>query len=197
MKISTVFVLSSIALISPALAVPTVSNTSPVVIAEPLTITGSIYPGGPELNLTGTIEELVPKIKELYPDWNPAGNSTSKKRSIEARYFQGQPTCWTPGDRDAYYPGIIGGAKYLQGLGLASCGHPGPVGCTRVSCSWGNGIYLCANKAVGIPCKRIGDAAIRIADSCWWTDSLKVYKYTRGYWTDTTGYYIKVAGDNC
>ncbi|KAK6343603.1 hypothetical protein TWF730_011194 [Orbilia blumenaviensis] len=196
MKVSTSVILGLVALLSPASGAP--AATDPSSVTNVLTITGSIVPGGPELNLTGTLEELIPKIKEVYPNWDPLANPDTEKRSIEARYFQGSPTCWQAGDWDAAWKQLLAyNVPYLQNLGNAACGHSAVQECTRVSCSWGNAIYLCGKKSVGVPCKRIGDAAKTIAEKCYWSEPLDINRWTRGYWADTTGYYVKVAGDRC
>ncbi|KAK6525975.1 hypothetical protein TWF281_011018 [Arthrobotrys megalospora] len=125
MKLLTSISFSLAALLPLAYAAPAPTDSVPAVpVVDPgaMTITGSIFPGGPELNLTGTLEELIPKIKELYPDWDPvADTSPAAKRSIEARYFQGRPTCWQPGEWDADRSTIrFDGVPYLQGLGNAA-----------------------------------------------------------------------------
>ncbi|KAF3213753.1 hypothetical protein TWF106_009410 [Orbilia oligospora] len=43
--------------------------------------TGSLYPGGPEVDLTGTLNEIIPELKKLYPDLNPVSTATTSASS--------------------------------------------------------------------------------------------------------------------
>ncbi|KAK6523507.1 hypothetical protein TWF281_001487 [Arthrobotrys megalospora] len=202
MRIPAFITLSFVALLSLSSAIPTAPSPKldvEAALASPITITGSMFPGGPVLNLTGTIQDLFPQIKEKYPNWDPQADITpNTKPSIGARYLQGRPVCfaWSgyPADR-----GIIAYvvAKSLINLGNLGCYARG---CQAVGCAANSGVFLCPSSgSITVPCKRIGETAFEIAKACARVESRPNFFmiWTEGNWWDTNGFNIAVAGANC
>ncbi|KAK6527205.1 hypothetical protein TWF281_010395 [Arthrobotrys megalospora] len=167
-------------------------------IVEPMNIHGFITPGGPVFNFTGTLDEIIPQIKVLYPDWNPEvadltpTPTTSPNPTRVKRYFQGRPTCWLVVGWNTSRSGAFAQGDYLIALGNnVMCGAEAGT-CSRTGCNNGAAVDLCNDRTtkVDMPCPRVGGAAKEIA-----TDCVTVYngrETTRGQWFDTTGYNVVV-----
>lgn len=135
----------------------------------PMQWTGQVHPGGPNITLEGDMQDIINQIKTMDPAFKfpqpseeemktfsmepLASNTTLAKRQYPTytlcnrREFR---------DADIYY--INHGEMYLYSLhGL--CTLPAGAGqCSRVSCSYGSGIYYCndADHPQYINCAEIG-----------------------------------------
>ncbi|KAK8127251.1 hypothetical protein PG984_008359 [Apiospora sp. TS-2023a] len=112
---------------------------------------GQIEVGGPEMNFSGTIQEVVAQIKQINPDF-PAGLNTSLSFKQDDKPNDGhQVQCGIGGDAGdhAYVNDIWAGIDYLHGI-PGNCGvNAGPRNtCSRVSCSWNSGIWLCSDNGL-------------------------------------------------
>ncbi|KAK7981400.1 hypothetical protein PG988_003638 [Apiospora saccharicola] len=112
---------------------------------------GQIEVGGPEMNFSGTIQEVVAQIKQINPDF-PAGLNNSLPFKQDDKPNDGhQVQCDIGGDADggAYLSDIWAGIDYLHGI-PGNCGvNAGPPNsCSRVSCSWNSGIWLCSDNGL-------------------------------------------------
>ncbi|KAK6342477.1 hypothetical protein TWF718_007880 [Orbilia javanica] len=204
MKISMIIsVLSSIALFNPVFGTPTPTPTPTPGVADdleavpsPMFWIGTPIPGGPEVRLNGTADEIVAQIREINPDWEGAPIPTSTSTIDEdpthvKRYFQHHPTCdlvaggWA---RDAPLDPAI---QILRILGSSLCGAPRR-SCARAVCNQNSGIELCNDREtnVQISCDRLAGAAEKIRDQCnKWDGFVRIVK---GQWFDTTGYNVVV-----
>ncbi|KAK6512506.1 hypothetical protein TWF481_001390 [Arthrobotrys musiformis] len=170
------------------------SNAASSGIVTGMNIHGYITPGGPVFNFTGPLEEIIPQIQELYPDWDPTAPTptTSEDPTKVKRYFQNRPTCfkvvgWNTGRAGAY-----GQAAYLEALGEHTMCGAEARSCARTGCNQNSAVDLCNDRTtkVDITCPRVGRAAKEIAKDC-----LYIYngeETTRGQWFDTTGYNVVV-----
>lgn len=109
-----------------------------------------VSPGGPLVNLSGTIEEVHTELLKLNPDWDThylaeketrgIADTTSsiQKRSFDlSSYFCGGrwPAClWAE---------IRHGVSYLRGVQGRPVNGAGPGNCGRVSCSYDSAIWWC------------------------------------------------------
>lgn len=180
-------------------------------LSGPMRWTGSIE-GGPELNLTGTLQEVLPQILALNPGWVPpvevAGldlRSPSKelaKRNLAAtrtiaenpslvrRYFKDRPTCNSvPGNLAEGWVIEGYGIPWLRAIGIAGvmCGAD-PHVCAKCYCDYGSKIELCndRNTKVDIPCDRLAGAAGEIVKDCG--EFIAGDNRFKGHWWDTTTY---------
>ncbi|EGX54113.1 hypothetical protein AOL_s00004g146 [Orbilia oligospora ATCC 24927] len=113
-------------------------------IVTPMNIHGYITPGGPVFNFTGTLEQVIPQIKELYPDWDPTvPTPTTENPSKVKRYFQNRPTCWLVVGWNTGRAGAFGQADYLEALGEHTmCGAEART-CARTGCNNESAVDLC------------------------------------------------------
>ncbi|KAK6499150.1 hypothetical protein TWF481_011721 [Arthrobotrys musiformis] len=186
-------------------------------ITGPMIWSGSID-GGPEFSLEGTLEEVLPQILELNPQWElpaevaslgvvpPSPSEARAKRnlaptrtvsqnpSLVERYFKNRPTC---------NPSTITGSlahewvltawsiPWLRSLGDKGvlCGAQAYL-CVRCSCEFGTKVELCNNTVnkIDISCRRLGDAAQIILDDCGEYIDIIGEIVVKGEWWDTTGY---------
>ncbi|RVD86221.1 uncharacterized protein DFL_004509 [Arthrobotrys flagrans] len=163
-------------------------------IVGPMNIHGYITPGGPVFNFTGTLEEIIPQIQELYPDWNPEvpTPTTSEDPSKVKRYFQHRPTCFQVVGWNTNRAGAYAQAAYLEALGEHTMCGAEARSCARTGCVNGAAVDLCNDRTtkVDITCPRAGRAAKEIANDCLMIHNGE--ETTRGQWFDTTGYNIVI-----
>ncbi|KAK6516357.1 hypothetical protein TWF506_006266 [Arthrobotrys conoides] len=179
MKISTFFKAATVILfagMTAAVAVPNLNN--PVEDHLPvkrggMVVTGSLYPGGPEVNLTGTIDQIFPKLKQVYPElepvFEPTTLSTPDTPSVVKRAPAAKPTCFSgnPADRYVIYNHAL---PYLRAIKSFTCSLPSGGGCTNVYCAPAPAanIRVCNPWFVTrrIPCSAILDVAEVIVKDC-------------------------------
>ncbi|KAK6333067.1 hypothetical protein TWF718_010891 [Orbilia javanica] len=170
------------------------SDASKTGLVQPMNIHGFITPGGPVFNFTGTLEEIIPQIQELYPEWDPLAPTptTSEDPTKVKRYFKDRPTCFLVAGWNTGRSGAYGQAAYLIALGdNTMCGAEART-CARTGCNDNSAVDLCNDRTtkVDMTCPRVGRAAQAIADDC-----SMIYNgqdTTRGQWFDTTGYNVVV-----
>jgi len=99
---------------------------------------------------------------------------------------------------------IEDGIAYLRGIPGLCVVPRGPYVCSRVSCSWNSGIWLCNDKreTLRVPCAKIGDYAQRVKDECWFNGTPNTPFFTpmvRGQIFDTEDWNIPLGRtpDHC
>ncbi|KAK6352092.1 hypothetical protein TWF730_008923 [Orbilia blumenaviensis] len=173
----------------------------------PMRWTGSIE-GGPELDLQGTLQEVLPQILALNPGWEPpldvanflaptkekakrfAPTPTTDNPSLVKRYFKNRPTCNAlPGN---YAEGwVIEGfaIPWLRVVGEAGvmCGAD-PHICAKSYCEYGSKVELCNDRTtrLEIRCDRLSGAAGEIVKDCG--EFIHGDNRIKGHWWDTTTY---------
>lgn len=108
----------------------------------PLFLDTQAFPDGPTLTLNGTIQEMRRQLLEINPNYDTDFNHTT---TVEKRtnFFGAQLQCgelrWGAVKNKGYEEGV----RYLRRLrGIPHMG-PGPGACSRVSCSWSTGMWMC------------------------------------------------------
>ena len=114
-------------------------------------IIGPVFKDGPNITFTGTPEAFYNKVHELNPNYDTdfqdviaAQGSEDELEGVDAT--AAKTFCYH--DDYASTQPIKNGIKYLNSLS-ASCGSIRRF-CTRVSCSYDSGIYLCNNVSAPI-----------------------------------------------
>ncbi|KAF3251441.1 hypothetical protein TWF192_004935 [Orbilia oligospora] len=135
--------------------------------------TGSLYPGGPEVDLTGTLNEIIPELKKLYPDLNPVSTATTSASSpnplLAKRVTQKPKYCISgkPADRYVIYNHAL---PYLKAIENLTCELPIRYGCFNVYCSPAPpaNVRLCNiwPTVRKIPCKSFVQVAELIIKNC-------------------------------
>ncbi|RVD81061.1 uncharacterized protein DFL_008939 [Arthrobotrys flagrans] len=136
--------------------------------------TGSIYPGGPAVDLTGTINDVFPKLIKLYPNLKPVTaptTSTSPNPSLAKRAFKKNTRCIKESaDRADYYTVINHALPYIRAIGNLMCEAPLGWGCASIYCvpSPIANIRLCNGWATPtkVPCIKVWEAAVVVAEKC-------------------------------
>ncbi|KAF3100656.1 hypothetical protein TWF569_010389 [Orbilia oligospora] len=188
-------------------------------VSTPMHWTGSIE-GGPELNLTGTLQEVLPQILALNPNWEPpvevagldlvapdkelakelfaATRTTTETPSLVKRYFKNRPTCGAiDGTLAEGWVIITWGIPWLRAIGEAGvmCGAESFT-CAKCYCEYGSKIELCNVRTtkVDIRCDRLSGAAGEIVKDCgeWIAGDTLI----KGHWWDTTNYAAVVRRSN-
>lgn len=108
------------------------------------------FPDGPTLTLNGTIQEMHKRLLEINPNYDTDFNHTAVAArgldfGLEKRTdFNGcQLECSLAKWGEPKIKGYDEGLEYLYDhLGVPHMG-PGPGACSRVSCSYGTGMWMC------------------------------------------------------
>ncbi|PNY26072.1 Uncharacterized protein TCAP_03995 [Tolypocladium capitatum] len=99
------------------------------------------FPDGPTLRLNGTIQEIRRQLLEINPNYDTDFNRTAvveKRDEFDgAKYFCLEK--WGHPYERGYYSGL----DYLRNHRGAPHMQPGPAVCSRVSCGYKTGIWLC------------------------------------------------------
>ncbi|KAK4221914.1 hypothetical protein QBC38DRAFT_460955 [Podospora fimiseda] len=149
-------------------------------------------PGGSNVTLTGTVEQVHAKLLEINPNWDEEFAPIIAKRNAEAMAAEGitpkadgvlSKRDWTVcgdsgyGHDGAHTGAIETGVAYLRGLSGQASRGPGPRSCVQVSCSWSSAIWYCNNNSYTkyMPWVHIANAGQVLLDSCkyytwpnWW-----------------------------
>ncbi|KAK6525150.1 hypothetical protein TWF694_005296 [Orbilia ellipsospora] len=152
----------------------------------PMHFTGSVVPGGPVLDLNGTVQEILPEIIRHNPGWTPPKRKSPHAPGLVKKYFHGDPICNIVGADPAQVKELEDEViPYLWGLGTGNC-------------AWGSAVWLCNSyyREVHVSCTRIGDAAQHIVDWCEVPDG-PFYYSAMGVWLDTTNYNVMVTASDC
>ncbi|KAK7458458.1 hypothetical protein CaCOL14_006893 [Colletotrichum acutatum] len=107
------------------------------------------HPGGENLTLTGTVEEVLKELRTINPNYDQDFGITTltSTEAIDAvtqaddTFKDGPVNC--AGYDDADSKRFAQGARYLLDVKGKPTRGPGPGSCGRVSCSWNSAIYWC------------------------------------------------------
>lgn len=139
----------------PTVAAPTVANKHVSVIPgygiEELTWELQTTPGGPAVNVTGTIEQAYKHMKTINPgflsnfgfDQPPVNVSSLSMMPLESRGYTIDHIACDVDFEWAFLEPIQTGMFYLNNIPGKPTNGPGPGNCGRVSCSYDAAIYWC------------------------------------------------------
>ncbi|KAF3282773.1 hypothetical protein TWF970_001509 [Orbilia oligospora] len=139
----------------------------PLAKRDGIRFTGSLYPGGPEVDLTGTLNEIIPELKKLYPDLNTVSTTTTSASSpnplLAKRVTQKPKYCLSgkPADRYVIYNHAL---PYLKAIENLTCELPIGYGCFNVYCSPAPRANWFTTRK--IPCKSFVEVAELIIKNC-------------------------------
>ena len=108
-------------------------------------IVGPAFPGGPDITFTGSPEDFYKKVTALNPSYDSdfaadiAAEASASDEDLTESAHHHAAFCFH--DNYAHTDAIRSGIHYLKSL-HARCGSVRNF-CTRVSCSYNSGIYLC------------------------------------------------------
>ncbi|KAF1810898.1 hypothetical protein P152DRAFT_483602 [Eremomyces bilateralis CBS 781.70] len=169
--------------------------------------TGPITPGGEDVELSGTAEDVYNQIVHLNPSYDPAAfgnNATDIAPPLSKRDKSGL-ICNI--GRHAQVGRIWQGISYLKSLpGGGTCGiDAGPAHCVRISCSWDSGIFLCNDNPWPIApnCAYLATYAEDIVLSCPYSDECQpgaaafCNEFVNGQRFDTDNYNVIVGWSGC
>ncbi|OAL66741.1 small monomeric GTPase [Trichophyton rubrum] len=132
----------------------------------PLTYIGPVEVNGKNVTLEGTVQEIYSQVKDLTGSiLKPVDiPKDDPKHKLQTR-SKVSLNCHPQGGGANLRP-IRDGIRYLNGLQGKCIGVPRT--CTRVSCSWKAGIFLCNDnmRTVYVPCKQIAEYAQDIVNVC-------------------------------
>lgn len=104
-------------------------------------------PGGPTVNITGTIENVIEELEKINPTFvsdfglDDVENTSSISPVEDRGYYIESILCdvfdW------AELVAINAGLVYLNGVPGKPTNGPGPGNCGRISCSYDSAIYWC------------------------------------------------------
>ncbi|KAK4228548.1 hypothetical protein QBC38DRAFT_474674 [Podospora fimiseda] len=141
-------------------------------------------PGGPNVTLTGTVQQIHEKLTEINPNWDEdfAPVIAKRKAQVLAARASSTPEAngglekrdWTicgaagRGHKNAGLNPIIDGVAYLRTLSGQASRGPGPRSCGQVSCSWDSAIWYCNNNSFTklMPWFHIANAAQVLLNEC-------------------------------
>ncbi|KAK3402519.1 hypothetical protein B0T20DRAFT_398457 [Sordaria brevicollis] len=211
-SIITTGVLLAVLQALPTVAIPTVANRDASPLdgygIEELTWEVETTPGGPSVNITGTVEHVVEELGKINPTFvsdfgieNP-DNSSAVDAPIEARaYYLKEWYCDVFGL--AKLEAIQAGLVYLNGVPGKPTNGPGPGNCGRVSCSHSAAIYWCNDNTVSKTIDTFGyisGAAQTIINKCGITPQitpLGVFDYVKGQVFMTDNWNVIIKYDKC
>ncbi|KAM0209329.1 hypothetical protein ACHAPA_011110 [Fusarium lateritium] len=176
----------------------------------PMQWKGSIKEGEAPISLNGTVESIISQIQELNPEFELVEDNTDASSGIEAR----NPSNIICNVGGTGYVDVVAARReqrYLRSLGTSVCGvGGGPGKCARISCSYGDAIWLCNDNGHYIEprCSYLADYVDRIIASCQsltksppcvskpCPPSWSAY-FVRGQQFDTDKYNVIVGRSNC
>lgn len=147
------------------------------------TWTVQAFKDGPELNITGSAEEVLAELTRINPDYfidfadqlatnkglSGVGN---KDHTMDKRFG---PVCgFSNGWETCSYVRVNEGVDYLRGVTAQPPSMNGK-GCSRVSCSWSAAIWWChdTDSYLELPSwNTIADCATVIKENCQYTNPL-------------------------
>ncbi|EGD84880.1 hypothetical protein H112_08597 [Trichophyton rubrum D6] len=135
--------------------------------------TGPVTPGGDNVTLEGTIQEIFHQILKLNPSYKPedfpdAPHSPRKVSSKLEKRIPGDIICDPSGTKRAWRKHIEEGVAYLKRAPQASLCRVRNRSCSRISCSWDSGIFLCNDRDSWFEefCPLLGNYADEILRGC-------------------------------
>ncbi|KAI6764235.1 hypothetical protein HG530_008024 [Fusarium avenaceum] len=176
----------------------------------PMQWKGVIKEGEAPISLNGTIESIISQIQELNPEFELVEEETDASSGLEAR----NPSNIICNVGGSGYVDVVAARReqrYLRSLGTSVCGvDGGPGKCARVSCSYGDAIWLCNDNSHYIQprCSYLADYVDRIISSCQSKTSSPpcvsrpcppswTAYFVRGQQFDTDRYNVIVGRSNC
>ncbi|KAI1388134.1 uncharacterized protein F4822DRAFT_303362 [Hypoxylon trugodes] len=160
----------------------------------PMTWLGINTTDGLEIAVSGTIQEIQSQVQSMNDSivWK----MSSTQQSIKPRSKK-NIVCNSGGDGGADNVFVQQGIDYLKSIKNGPCGAPpGPNKCSRISCSYGAGIFLCNDtpKEIHHDCPDLATYAEDIRSNC---HTEGVVTYVRGQQFDTEGFSVVVGHDQC
>ncbi|KAJ0304921.1 hypothetical protein COL5a_004408 [Colletotrichum fioriniae] len=139
------------------------------------------HPGGENLILTGTVEEILKELRTINPNYDQDFRITtlsspeSVDAAIESAVTQADDTFKDApvdcaGYDDADRKRLAHGAGYLLDVKGKPIRGPGPGSCGRVSCSWNSAIYWCnmgSKEKTLNSFREISDGAYYVIEKCY------------------------------
>ncbi|KAK2855559.1 hypothetical protein FQN49_005076 [Arthroderma sp. PD_2] len=163
--------------------------------------TGPVTPGGVNVTLEGTAQQIYYQILKLNPDYHPEAFSAVPNASalnassmLEKR-GRSHIICDPSGTLRAWRGHIEHGIAFLRRIPQGGdCSVKGHRSCARISCSYDSGIFLCNDNPYWIerPCHLLGDYAEAILNRC----QASVPKVS-GQQFDTDNFNVLVKYDKC
>ncbi|CAG1960136.1 unnamed protein product [Fusarium graminearum] len=184
----------------------------------PMQWKGVIKEGEAPVSLNGTIESVISQIKELNPEFELVEEDTAESSGLEARNplhiltkTKSNIICNVGGSGYVDVKAAQREQRYLRSLGTSVCGvDGGPGKCARISCSYGDAIWLCNDNSHYIQprCSYLADYVDRIIASCQSKTSSPPCTvrpcapswtawFVRGQQFDTDRYNVIVGRSNC
>ncbi|KAK1778640.1 hypothetical protein QBC45DRAFT_451462 [Copromyces sp. CBS 386.78] len=192
----------------PAVAMPTIANRDASPIPgygiEELIWEVETTPGGPTVNIAGTVQDVYEQLEKVNPNFvsdfglDDPDNSTSLAAPVESRaYYIEAIHC----DYFEYATAsaIREGIKYLNGVPGKPSNGPGPGNCGRVSCSYNSAIYWCNDNTYTKTLDAFGSislAAQTLLDRCG-SSGLWYAEVARGQIFMTDRWNVIVRKDKC
>ncbi|KAK4231899.1 hypothetical protein QBC38DRAFT_450753 [Podospora fimiseda] len=162
-------------------------------------------PGGPNITLTGTAEQVHAQLVKINPNWDEEFAPIIDKRSAEfdnslkARALDKRDWIKCGAGHSAARQGAIEtGVAYLRTLSGSASRGPGPRNCGRVSCSYDSAIWYCNDNtghSKSMQWFHIANAAQVLLDACSWESWY--FWYVRGERWHNDGWFAIVMGDSC
>ncbi|KAK3316853.1 hypothetical protein B0H66DRAFT_562294 [Apodospora peruviana] len=182
-----------------ALSLPADSTTAPQGIgAVELQWQGVIDNNGTTVTLTGTAESIFKQIIAFNPNYEQErGEGLTRRDPINSDSIL--CNVFNPADTNVIDQGI----SYLYGIGDGLCrappGVPGNPGCSRVSCSYNSGIFLCndQNFEAQIPCRLVADNALGIVRKCGYTAANGAHLTHGQIWSFNHAWNVVINADSC
>ncbi|CEI67741.1 hypothetical protein FVEN_g9549 [Fusarium venenatum] len=215
MKAVTSLVLSCAAVTVSAAALPdgTQVVSAPMEGYEvvPMQWKGVIKEGEAPVSLNGTIESIIAQIQEINPEFQLVEEEPEASSELEAR-SQSNIICNVGGNGgNVDVVAARREQRYLRSLGTSVCGvDGGPGKCARISCSYGDAIWLCNDNTHYIQprCSYLADYVDNIIARCATTTNSPPCtvrpcppswsaQFVRGQQFDTDRYNVIVGRSNC
>ncbi|KAB8221394.1 hypothetical protein BDV33DRAFT_202633 [Aspergillus novoparasiticus] len=126
-------------------------------------------PGGPKVNLNGTVQEVHEQLLAINPNYEQdfAALNADEKREFT---FEKRDTVTCYQYPQANHNDVESGIKYLRGVPGQPTNGPGPNNCGRVSCGNNAGIWWCNDNTFSktLPSfNNIADGAQVVENHCW------------------------------
>ncbi|KAI1177335.1 hypothetical protein F4777DRAFT_212935 [Nemania sp. FL0916] len=152
---------------------------------------------------TGTIQDVIHQMKQIKGnDYTPRFVSEAKAEAANpgknaTHSYHTDMEIISCGGDGANPSRIEDGVNYLHKIALDAICNIAPKTCSRVSCSWKSGIWLCndIDDTVGVICNTLGDYAAKVLSECTINDSVPRVSGTDR--NDERGYSVKVGHANC
>ncbi|KAM0227438.1 hypothetical protein ACHAPO_011563 [Fusarium lateritium] len=177
----------------------------------PMQWKGVVKEGEAPVSLNGTIESVIAQIQEINPEFELVDEEPEASSELEAR-SQSNIICNVGGNGgNVDVVAARREQRYLRSLGNSVCGvNGGPGTCARISCSYGDAIWLCNDNPHYIQprCSYLADYVDNIIARCATTTNSPPCtvkpcppswsaQFVRGQQFDTDRYNVIVGRSNC